>query len=50
MRWLAASALSDAGGKFESEWHSYFVVDLVDHAAGKLVFNLATGLRDGRGK
>ena len=30
--------------------HGYFVADGVDHAAGKMVFNLAVGLRDGWGK
>jgi len=32
------------------ERHGYFVADRVDHAAGKLVFNLAVGLKDSRGK
>ncbi|MDD5335310.1 MAG: glutamine--tRNA ligase/YqeY domain fusion protein [Rhodoferax sp.] len=43
-----ASAKTD--DKFQFERHGYFVADRVDHAAGKPVFNLAVGLRDGWGK
>ena len=44
---LAAAKPDD---KFQFERHGYFVVDRVDHVAGKLVFNLTVGLKDGRGK
>ena len=44
---LASSKVDD---KFQFERHGYFVADRVDHAAGKLVFNLAVGLKDGWGK
>ncbi|MDD5335314.1 MAG: hypothetical protein PHS32_16400 [Rhodoferax sp.] len=40
-----ASATAD--DKFQFERHGYFVADRVDHAAGKPVFNLAVGSRDG---
>ena len=43
-----ASACADE--KFQFERHGYFVADRVDHAPGKLVFNLAVGLRDSWGK
>ena len=43
-------ATSKADDKFQFERHGYFVADRVDHAAGKLVFNLAVGLKDGWGK
>ncbi len=43
-----ASAKPD--DKFQFERHGYFVADRVDHAAGKLVFNLAVGLKDSWGK
>ena len=43
-----ASAQPDQ--KFQFERHGYFVADRVDHAAGKPVFNLAVGLKDGWGK
>ena len=36
--------------KFQFERHGYFVADRVDHAPGKLVFNLAVGLKDSWGK
>ncbi len=39
-----------ADDKFQFERHGYFVADRVDHAAGKLVFNLVVGLKDGWGK
>ena len=39
-----ANALPDQ--KFQFEQHGYFVADGVDHAAGKMVFNLAVGLKD----
>ena len=44
---LAAAKTDD---KFQFERHGYFVADRVDHAAGKLVFNLAVGLKDSWGK
>ena len=37
---------SKAEDKFQFQRHGYFVADRVDHAAGKLVFNLAVGLKD----
>jgi glutaminyl-tRNA synthetase len=43
-------ASAKADDKFQFERHGYFVADGVDHAAGKPVFNLAVGLRDGWGK
>ncbi len=43
-------AASKADNKFQFERHGYFVADRVDHAAGKLVFNLAVGLKDSWGK
>jgi glutaminyl-tRNA synthetase len=43
-------AAAKADNKFQFERHGYFVADRVDHAAGKLVFNLAVGLKDGWGK
>ncbi len=39
-------AQSAAGTHFQFERHGYFVADRVDHAAGHLVFNKATGLKD----
>jgi len=36
--------------KFQFERHGYFVADRLDHAAGKLVFNFAVGLKDSFGK
>ena len=39
-----------ADDKFQFERHGYFVADRVDHAMGKLVFNLAVGLKDSWGK
>ena len=39
-------AQSAAGTHFQFERHGYFVADCVDHAAGHLVFNKATGLKD----
>ena len=39
-----------ANDKFQFEQHGYFVADRVDHAAGKLVFNLAVGLKASWGK
>ena len=44
---LASSKPDD---KFQFERHGYFVADRVDHGAGKLVFNLAVGLKDSWGK
>ncbi len=43
-------ATSQADDKFQFERHGYFVADRVDHAVGRLVFNLAVGLKDGWGK
>ena len=43
-------AAAKADDKFQFERHGYFVADRVDHAAGKLVFNLAVGLKDSWGK
>ena len=37
---------SKANDNFQFGLHGYFVADRVDHAAGKLVFNLAVGLKD----
>ena len=39
-------AAANADDKFQFGRHGYFVTDRVDHAAGKLVFNLAVGLKD----
>ena len=35
-----------AGQRFQLERHGYFVTDLVDHSAGKAVFNRVTGMKD----
>ena len=35
-----------AGTRFQFERHGYFVTDLVDHSAGKVVFNRVTGMKD----
>jgi len=43
-------AAAKADDKFQFERHGYFVADRVDNAAGKLVFNLAVGLKDSWGK
>ena len=43
-------AATKADDKFQFEQHDYFVADRVDHVAGKPVFNLAVGLKDGWGK
>jgi len=40
----------EAGQRFQFERHGYFVTDLVDHAAGKVVFNRVTGMKDSWGK
>lgn len=32
------------------ERYEYFVTDLLDQAAGKIVFNRVTGMKDSRGK
>ena len=37
-------------GKFQFEWHGYFVANRLKYAAGKPVFNRITGMRDGWGK
>ncbi len=39
-------ATATADDKFQFERHGYFAADRVDHAAGKLVFNRATNLKD----
>ena len=43
-------AAAKVGDKYQFELHEYFVADRLDHAAGKLVFNLAVGLKDSYGK
>ncbi len=43
-------ATANADDKFQFERHGYFAADRVDHATGRLVFNLAVGLKDGWGK
>ena len=43
-------ATAKAGDKFQLERHGYFVADRVDHEAGKPIFNLVGGLKDGWGK
>ena len=43
-------AAAKADNKFQFERHGYFVADRADHAAGKMVFNLAVGLNDSWGK
>nr|WP_315205443.1 glutamine--tRNA ligase/YqeY domain fusion protein [uncultured Albidiferax sp.] len=43
-------AAAKADDKFQFERHGYFVADRVDHQAGKMVFNLAVGLKDSWGK
>ena len=43
-------ATAKADDKFQFERHGYFAADRLDHAAGRLVFNLAVGLKDGWGK
>ncbi len=43
-------ATAKADDKFQFERHGYFAADRVEHAAGKLVFNLAVGLKDSWGK
>jgi glutaminyl-tRNA synthetase len=43
-------ANAQADDKFQFERHGYFVADRVYHVAGKLVFNLAVGLKDSWGK
>ena len=43
-------ATAKADEEFQFERHGYFAADRVDHAAGKLVFNLAVGLKDSWGK
>ena len=43
-------AVAKANDKFQFERHGYFVADRVDHAVGKMVFNLAVGLKDSWGK
>ena len=43
-------ATARADDKFQLERHGYFAADRVDHAAGKPVFNLAVGFKDGWGQ
>ncbi len=43
-------ASAQADDKFQFERHGYFCADRVDHAADKLVFNYAVGLKDSWGK
>ncbi|MGH8857140.1 MAG: glutamine--tRNA ligase/YqeY domain fusion protein [Polaromonas sp.] len=38
------------GQRFQFERHGYFVTDLIDHSAGKTVFNRVTGMKDSWGK
>ncbi len=45
-----ALAHAQADEKFQFERHGYFVTDMVDHSAGKPVFNFAVGLKDSFGK
>ena len=45
-----ALANAQADEKFQFERHGYFVTDMVDHSAGKPVFNFAVGLKDSFGK
>ncbi|MDO8770468.1 MAG: hypothetical protein Q7K57_17545, partial [Burkholderiaceae bacterium] len=40
----------EAGQRFQFERHGYFVTDLLDHAAGKVVLNRVTGMKDSWGK
>jgi glutaminyl-tRNA synthetase len=39
-------ANTPVGQRFQFERHGYFVTDLVDHTAGKAVFNRVTGMKD----
>lgn len=43
-------AAVEAGQRFQFERHGYFVTDLKDHAANKVVFNRVTGMKDSWGK
>ncbi len=43
-------AASTPEQQFQFERHGYFCADRVDHAAGRLVFNLSVGLKDSFGK
>ena len=43
-------AAAKADDKFQFKRHGYGVADRVDHAAGKLVFNLSVGLKDSLGE
>ncbi len=43
-------AAAKADDRFQFERHGYFVADPVDHAAGRLVFNRTTTLKDSWGK
>ena len=43
-------ATAKTNDKFQFERHGYFAADRVDRSAGKLVFNLAVGLKDGWGR
>jgi glutaminyl-tRNA synthetase len=44
------SLASVAAGRFQFERHGYFVTDIKDHAANKVVFNRVTGMKDSWGK
>ena len=48
--WSLTPVHTKADDKFQFERHGYFAADRVDHVGGKLVFNLAVGLKDGWGK
>jgi glutaminyl-tRNA synthetase len=43
-------AAVSADQRFQFERHGYFVSDRIDHAAGRVVFNRITGLKDSRSK
>lgn len=45
---LVEPSLADkpARTRFQFERHGYFVTDLKDHAAGKVMFNRVTGMKD----
>ena len=43
-------ANTPVGQRFQFERHGYFVTDIVDHTAGKAVFNRVTGMKDGWSK
>ena len=47
---LLPMATAKSDDKFQFELHGHFGADRADLATGKLVFNLAVGLKDGWGK